>query len=437
MRFIPSCAARALVAFFLALGIRLTVIGAVIVPEYKPVGDAFEYVTIAKNLVAGNGYSIWNPGFELRPTARRSPVFPLFLAGCFEWFGSGFLAPFVMLSVIGAATCVVLSQLAQRLFGPRGAWFAGLCAAATPGMWITQTVLMAETIHIFLLVTLVLFADRMLDGGRRAWVPVGVLAGLLALSRPEGLLVWGLLGCWILMAGPIEKRWRYLVCAFTLAALVVSPWVVRNFVRFGAFVPGSTMSGWVLAGANNPAIYEPPGALFGGWTLEFTNAPMYRECTTDPAATEPEYTNCWKRQALRYAAANKRLWPALIAWRIRRALDLWDPRHSALFEIPEGRLPALTIAAAVAFYPTLALACLGGVLCRRRVRRLFWLYAIPGFYLFEIAMTWGIQRLRAPMEPFLLLLATAAVVRLVQQVGAASGESQNSVWMNSREASGE
>jgi hypothetical protein len=40
-----------------------------------------------------------------------------------------------------------------------------------------------------------------------------------------------------------------------------------------------------------------------------------------------------------------------------------------------------------------------------QARRLYWLYAIPVYYLLQISMTWGIQRMRAPMEPFLLLLA--------------------------------
>lgn len=408
----PSRLRRVVLLFSLALAIRVAIVHSFVLPDYRPVGDAAEYVTIARNVAAGNGFAILGDASGLRPTARRSPLFPLLLSACFALFGAGYQVPFLLVSLAGAVTCVLCSELALRLFGAREAWIAGLVAAVTPSMWINGTTLMTEGLYVLLLTALVWSADRMLGGDSRAWARAGLFAGLLALTRAEGILLWGVLLGWIAIAPSMQHRRRNLVGTFAVAALVVSPWLVRNLVVFRAFIPTSTVTGFVLAGANNRAIYEQLGAL-GGWTAEFVHDPRYAACRADPRAPEPVYTDCWTRQAVAYAFDNRHLWPYLVEWRLRRALDLWDPQLSAVFEEPEGRLPKLTIAAAISFYPVLALGALGALFSLARFRRLYWLYAIPGFYLLEIALTWGVQRLRAPMEPFLILFASALVARSV------------------------
>jgi hypothetical protein len=50
-------------------------------------------------------------------------------------------------------------------------------------------------------------------------------------------------------------------------ALIFAPWIVRNWLTFGAFIALSTGGGHVLYGANNP--YYPPGSW--QWAIRFPN----------------------------------------------------------------------------------------------------------------------------------------------------------------------
>ncbi len=401
----------ALVTCLLALAVRVSFNVLFVVHSYQPRGDAFDYVTIAQNLLDGKGYATLYPGLTMRLTARRPPLFPLFLAACFALFGRGAVAPLLILSVLGAVTCALMVHLARHLFGEREALVAGLLAAVLPGMWINNTTLMSETIYVLLLVVLVLLADRAVRvRTATAVLPLGVLAGLLALTRPEGILLSALLAFWIVAIRRGSHRWRALATALTMGALLIAPWVVRNWVRFGAFIPSATSVGQVLACANNDKTYYEHEWL-GGLHLDPVDPavnPQYKSWLEDPAMTEAEIDLRLRAEGIRYARAHMQRLPVVVLWRLRRTLDLWSPSRSAAHESAEGRLPLASFAAWLTCPPLLAAAALGAVRLRGHVRRLFWLYAVIAFYAADIAITWGAPRFRSPMEPMMILFAAAA-----------------------------
>ena len=76
-------------------------------------------------------------------------------------------------------------------------------------------------------------------------VASGVLLGLSALTREVALYFVPVLAAWML----VRRDRASLVRALALVAAttaVVAPWTLRNWVRFGAFVPVSTMGGRAL-----------------------------------------------------------------------------------------------------------------------------------------------------------------------------------------------
>jgi hypothetical protein len=74
-----------LTTFLLALAVRIAFNVVFVIRTYEPVGDAWDYTTIAQNVIDGKGYAALFPDLSMRPTARRPPLFPLFLAGCFAF----------------------------------------------------------------------------------------------------------------------------------------------------------------------------------------------------------------------------------------------------------------------------------------------------------------------------------------------------------------
>ncbi len=198
-----------------------------------------EYYQIARSLVDGEGFS--HP-FEqpTGPTTWQPPVLPLILAGLLWATGSreGVTAVVVVLQdcVLIGTTFLVLALLMQTTRRIAPALAAGLCCAAlifdfklhfqmTNDLWI---VLLAVDLLIAGLCFL-----KPLQGWKSAggW---GLFGGLCVLINPIVGLAWGVLSSVVALR---QRGWRQLCIALLAAALVLSPWTIRNYLVFGRFIP--------------------------------------------------------------------------------------------------------------------------------------------------------------------------------------------------------
>jgi len=71
----------------------------------------------------------------------------------------------------------------------------------------------------------------------------GIFGGLCALTSPIAGFTWGVLG--LASAWPRQTRLRFAVACLA-AGLTVSPWVVRNYLVFGRFIPIKSNLGYEL-----------------------------------------------------------------------------------------------------------------------------------------------------------------------------------------------
>ncbi|HEX5502671.1 MAG TPA: glycosyltransferase family 39 protein [Thermomicrobiales bacterium] len=90
-------------------------------------------------------------------------------------------------------------------------------------------------------------------GGRRflPWALLGLLGGLLYLSKPSGLTLLAGAGTWALWHGWRRGRLRPVLAGGAVAAVVAGvtalPWLVRNFVTFGTpFYSTEQYDAWIL-----------------------------------------------------------------------------------------------------------------------------------------------------------------------------------------------
>ena len=94
------------------------------------------------------------------------------------------------------------------------------------------------------LLTLVYLLDRP-SLRRAAWS--GLWLGLASLARPVMLAFPAII--LILMLLRYRQMWqtvKHLIMLGLVFVIVLSPWIVRNYLTFGAFVPGSTLLGYNL-----------------------------------------------------------------------------------------------------------------------------------------------------------------------------------------------
>lgn len=187
----------------------------------------------------------------------RPPAYPFFLAFIYLLSGGSYLAVRVVQMGFGIANIFLAFFLGRALFG-RG---PGLLAAGFMSVyWVMiyfEQELNSPTLIVFLLLTITLLLRRWPEAlnWRRAWIP-GVLFGILALDRPETLLLTPLLlgWAWWVTRGRHAPRQVYAALAVFLVgiAAMIAPVTARNTFKTGDFVLICTIGGLNLYAGNNP-----------------------------------------------------------------------------------------------------------------------------------------------------------------------------------------
>jgi 4-amino-4-deoxy-L-arabinose transferase-like glycosyltransferase len=405
----------AVTAFLLRILYMLT-----IAPALFGLADEAYYYHASDLIVQGHGYS--QPLVAVfyglyRPTALHPPLWPGVLS-----IVSLFTAPSTdTASITGAAVdvhrgvsclCGAIVVVLVGLIGRRiGGWRVGLVGAAIAALYphfITlDGDLMSETLYGAIVGGLVLlsyrFTDRPTQG--RAFA-LGVLAGLAALTRAEGLwfipvlllpLAW--------RAG--QHRLRLSVVAVLGALVLLVPWTVRNYAAFHRFVPVAN-SGAVIAGANNPCAYY--GSHVGSWQGECAKVPGQTQLSPEIDVSSKQTS-----EGIDYARHHAARAVLVAAIRVLRVWSLYDPNYQAIGE------PTLLDVGIGVYYVMLAAAIYGLVALRRRGRKILILLAPAIVTSIAAILGDGPDRLRYDAEVPLIAVAAWSLVLLYGRARRALG----------------
>jgi hypothetical protein len=270
----------------------------------------------------------------------------------------------------------------------------------------------------------------------------GVLAGLCVLCRPE-FLVWLVASVFaFVLVVKQPRRFGRAALACVAAAIVVSPWAIRNLVVFGRPIVTTTHGGHTLLLGNNPSFYEylrsgPWGSV---WTSEGLRQSWIeaRNSNADPDAYPPAAVihtptglrpdelavDRWSyRQAFKHIRAE----PAMFAYScLVRVGRLWAvlPHQTSADESPTRR--GLRYAVGIWYAFELMLAALGAWFLRGQLFKHPWLWAT----LLVLSLTlvhafyWTDMRMRAPLMPVVALAAAYGALVLACGRQAISAESQ-------------
>src|SRR3954470_13572311 len=359
-----------------------------------PAGDGREFHLLA-NVLAQTGRYL-QPFQHLYlhhtvPTTEKPPLYPAVLA-LPSWLGlDSYTAHRVVSCLLGAAAIVLIGLLGRRVAGDRIGLLAAVVAAVYPALWMLDASLRSESLYVALIALVLLLAYE-----RRA-VPLGLAIGLAALTRSEALLLLPLL---LLFGIPRGNRLRV-----TLAcALVLTPWLARNWITFNQPTGISTNEGGLFAGANcNSAYYTP---LIGTWACFPVNDPAWGD-------NEAVISGHLRQRALDYASDHAGRVPAVVGVRVLRVWDLWDPADAAHLEasIADRHIRAQQ-AAMLSLYLLVPFAIAGAVVLRRRGEQLRILLVPIVFVTLVAALSYGSTRFRVAAEPAIVVLAAVGVVTL-------------------------
>lgn len=415
-----------------ALVLRVGVI--VATPDFVPLFDAADFHRHGASISAGEGYPTPQLGVD-GPSAFRPPLYPLALA-VVQFVGGGWTAERLLGALLGVAAVLLIFLIARRVWGSRVAVVAGALAAIFPPLVVLNATLLSETLFLPLVLAAVLAVLRHRDEGGVGWaVAAGVLCGLAALTRTNGLVLIAALALGVWTVRPWRDR-RVLVApvALTVAALVVvAPWVIRNALAFDRFVGTGAQAGFALAGTYNEESRreaEHPGQPQSPNTLQ-TLRPVLERRDLD----EAELVSRLNDRAMEFIRANPSYVLETMAWNVLR---LGEVERNRSFEVSfqaqtiqaqgASRLASPVIPLSV--YALLALAVLGvvaqlGLLPSRRAPLFVW--AVPVLLVLPALAVYGLARYRAPLDPFLVMLAAVGLVGLVDRFGRTAGRSDGPV----------
>lgn len=296
------------------------------------VGDELHYFATAAGIARGRWYDDpWFDGYS----ALHPPLTALLLAPV-SWVDSH-LIPIqrLAMAVYGTLAVALIGLLARRVLGRRVALAATAAAALYANLWVNDGLVMSETPAVVTTVLVLLCAYRYLEAPSVGWaVVLGGCVGLAGLARAE-LLLLGVLVALPATLGRRDRttttqRWLALGAAALAAVVVVSPWVIRNQVRFDEPVFMSTQDGLTLLGANCPNSYYGDG--IGFWSIECS----FRIEVPD-GADESVKSGIYRDVAFDYIGDQTSRVPVVVAARVARGISAWDNGGMASLNRFEGR----------------------------------------------------------------------------------------------------
>ncbi len=232
-----------------------------------------ECENIARHLAAGEGFSLSWFSTTVQPSANQEPVYPLLMALFFRWVPSPYVCLLALQVVVWLWAIWVLSGLAQRLVGaPRP--LVILVVALWPPLVVYVLSFHPLWLRAAALIFVLHLALRYRDQPS-LWCSLALGCGLgaAALVRAPLLILPALVVPWAVLGGApgkstplagqisaglsgyrqrLRQRLSHLVFIGIAAGAVLSPWVVRNWVVLGAWVPGTTTAGYTALLGNHP-----------------------------------------------------------------------------------------------------------------------------------------------------------------------------------------
>jgi 4-amino-4-deoxy-L-arabinose transferase-like glycosyltransferase len=397
--------------FCLALAVRI-IYNVTVGHGYVPMYDSATYQQVGLNLIYSHCFC-QTPGI---PTARYAPLWPVVIASIYRFLSPRNIYVRLALSFVGAGTCVIVYLFAKDLFGKRVALVGGILAAIYPNLFIYDGWLYSEALYTFLFFGFCYTLYLVQRTSAWRWIIIsGILAGLLSLTRANGifipviLLIWAII---ILRAKGIS--WQTAVKSFVAISLItiaiVAPWTIRNYTISHTFTPVATEDGLVLIGAYNQLVLQN-GPFQYIWIRPSLVDPSleakYHQCPI----CEVQQDNASKAVAYAWIKTHVNEMPQLLAMHVVKMFTPSTPEG----DLPMNQFPTRLSSQAVMLminifsYPVFILAAFGLIVTWRKWRELLFCYLAILLTIAECIYIYGSSRFRAPIEPILILLVAGAV----------------------------
>ena len=377
-----------------------------------------EYADIASNLVAGRGY---RADADTGETMLRTPGYPLLLAGIFAVAGESVVAVQVFQLVLSLLAGWGVYRIALRVTeSDTTAVLAAVVFLLYPPTILAESREALElTFTACAVLFLALFYRSLETFAYRDFALAGAAFGLTLLVRSTLAFVLPALFVYVLLmksTRPAIARTTALFATASLAALLVmSPWIIRNYIVSGRPIltattaPLATWEGlWMVEhsadGRTNQELVEDAIpeltriAEEAGLRVSPGEVPHFYS-----ARDEVRYYDEVGRRVLAELIASPKVVLKLVAY---NAWSFWI----------SGRTAKATLLNAILVVPFLLLALLGAVWGARNGNRVAPVVVLIIAYYLPHLVFLGTTRYHAPLAPFLAILVAVAIADLTRRL---------------------
>lgn len=389
-----------------------------------PYGFKTDYHYYAQNILSGKGFSYSDAGVDYLDV-YRVPGYSLFLALVYKIFGNHYFPVMLIQVFLNAAVCVFIFYITKRYFSLKFSYAISFAVAIYPFTAVFVPTIYAETLCIFLFsLGLFLFEKARASENLLLFSFSGITFGYCLLVRPGTALFPFFITIAYLFVANLRKIWKYLLVFNFCVVLIWAPWVVRNYLVTGKFIP--------LTIEGNEMLFWSTGAIGKYFETRMSNPKFIGELVEVKQKLDAsglsglQKTIEYEAFFFEYAVKNIKDNPFLYLFAtIRRIPRMWisspvadDVSHNYGYEIMKSRrVERRILFSLIKYFLTgcLILAVYGIWLLRRRWREfIFLLLPIIYFSLTHMFLL-AEARYTLPARPYLIVFTIIGVVAIVKK----------------------
>ncbi len=213
--------------------------------------EFWEYDIVARNLLAGRGLRYTWLGIDRQ--AYAEPIYPFVVAVVYRLTDFNVWALGIFHCAVSAVLAPVTYMFASRTFGQRAGLAAGALIVIHPGLAGYAPKFHPLTFDALAIALVAFTLLRLLDTADwPSTVLFGLATGLCVLARPTILVFVAAVAVWLARYRWRRPVFRYFVFGLIVAAAVILPWVIRNYVAVGAVVLSRSHAGFNFWLGNHP-----------------------------------------------------------------------------------------------------------------------------------------------------------------------------------------
>lgn len=405
------------------------------------VGDAAGYDEWARRIAAGEW--VGSAGFY------QAPLYPYVLAVVMALGGMSKCAIVGMQALWGGIAAGLMAYAAGRMFGRAAGVIAGIMLAAYPPAVLAGIIIQKSALDLLLTCALVALLARRgeTDTKPALWAgALGVVCGLLALTRENALLWVPLCGTYVWWTGGAPKSigrtadsvaplgvepnaahkerlyipwrcvWNFAIgCGLVLGvvavrnALVSGEWSVTTFQSGPNFYIGNSRE---ADGRYRPLVRGQETPIF-----ERADARRRAEEATGRELSAGEVSGYWWSRAWSDIAADPARWLRLMAYKSLLTVNRYEVADAESLHVYAAYGWPWSVVPIFWHFGVLGPLAVIGVMATWSRKREFWIhYLLSASMAASVAWFYVLARYRLPLVPLLIPFAAAAVVELARRV---------------------